>query len=506
MRPRFQLTSFDIFSHRFCDEVSGYLICLMVTLSPWALGTTEPWSIRIMNAFGFTVGTLVMIKWLIRETKNFRPLRWDEAFEDAPGKIKQKNSADRLISFLKILTLLILAYCLIGAWNARATFDAEKNIFRYHQSLPWLPQSTDSTKSWFYFWMYLGLAGTFWGVQDWLLGMTAKEETASRAGKNSPRFRLPARLRMLLWILSVNGLLLGIEGIVQRMLGSNQLLFLIQPRVNPEGITQFGPYAYRSNAAQYFNLLWPVCLAFWWQLQRSGGARRGWYHLLLVCAATMAACPFISSSRGSALTAAAMLLLAVGYLIFTNLPFLHARQSSNQNSGKTAFLLTLFLFGALGLGWYFGWDKLEPRLTQLGEGYDGREEMYAAARPMTREYPWFGTGVGTFATAFRFYRFSNSTYWPEQLHNDWLETRITFGWIGTILILSALAVVFLRRFVPGKIFAGKRFVFLGWLALSGCLVQALFDFPLQIYSIVLLFLVICAILINFSGVSPSRLK
>jgi hypothetical protein len=36
-------------------------------------------------------------------------------------------------------------------------------------------------------------------------------------------------------------------------------------------------------------------------------------------------------------------------------------------------------------------------------------------------------------------------------------------------------------------------VLLLWVALSGCLVQARFDFPFQIYSIVLLFLLYCAL-------------
>jgi hypothetical protein len=40
---------------------------------------------------------------------------------------------------------------------------------------------------------------------------------------------------------------------------------------------------------------------------------------------------------------------------------------------------------------------------------------------------------------FQLYRFSDEVYWPEQLHNDWLETRITFGWLGFLMLLAALA-------------------------------------------------------------------
>jgi hypothetical protein len=49
-------------------------------------------------------------------------------------------------------------------------------------------------------------------------------------------------------LLAINGALLGVEGIVQRLEGSGKLLFLIQPQVN-RSETQFGPYAYRANAA-----------------------------------------------------------------------------------------------------------------------------------------------------------------------------------------------------------------------------------------------------------------
>lgn len=499
----------DILAYRLCDEISGILIFLMLVFSPWALGTTQVWSIQTMNSAGYALAVLLLIKWFIRNVKGFRAMRWD----DSSTRIKstgdaRDTTATLLTRLLAGITLFILGYCLVAALNAGATYHPENKWFEYHEHVDWLPHSFDSQRTWFHFWMYLGLAGAFWSIQDWLLGMTSDETRSVRNraedSSNAPTGGLPSRLRALVWLLCINGALLGVEGIVQRASGSDNLLFLVHPHVNPEGITQFGPYAYRSNAAQYFNVLWPVCLGFWWRLQRSGGLRGGAHHALLACAAIMAACPLISSSRGSALTAATMIVLSLVYLITTSLPGFEQRRAGNQNSGKTVALLTLFFLLALGLGWYFGWDTLAPRMEQLGEGFDGREAMYTAARPMTADYPWLGTGPGTFATVFQFYRFSNATYWPEQLHNDWLETRITFGWIGLALVLAALACIFLRRLMPGQIRAGRHFIFLGWLALVGCLVQAVFDFPLQIHSILFLFLVICAILFNVSGRTAHR--
>jgi O-antigen ligase len=138
-------------------------------------------------------------------------------------------------------------------------------------------------------------------------------------------------------------------------------------------------------------------------------------------------------------------------------------------------------------------------MEQFGAGYQYRDAMYDAARPMASDFPLFGTGPGTFATVFQLYLFSTDTYWPEQLHNDWLETRITFGWLGFGLLLAALACVGLRWFTPGGIRGSRRFIVLAWLGLGGCLAQARFDFPFQIHSTLFLFLVICAILFGLSG-------
>ena len=71
-------------------------------------------------------------------------------------------------------------------------------------------------------------------------------------------------MRRLFWVLTVNGVVLAVEGLMQRAEGGNKLLWLIVPRYEQDAEAQFGPYAYRANAAQYFNLLWPAVLGFWW--------------------------------------------------------------------------------------------------------------------------------------------------------------------------------------------------------------------------------------------------
>src|SRR4051794_31187853 len=46
-----------------CTEV---LLYAMIIFSPWAFGTTEPWSMRWMNAGGYALGALLIGKILLR--------------------------------------------------------------------------------------------------------------------------------------------------------------------------------------------------------------------------------------------------------------------------------------------------------------------------------------------------------------------------------------------------------------------------------------------------------
>jgi hypothetical protein len=522
-RAKRPLCARDVQLYRVFEDLTEALIYGLVVFGPWAFGTTQPWSIRVMNAGGYLLGLLLAAKLAIRWLKGYQPPRWDadrdhkttglqdhgttppvrppsSALRPPPHRPtetpKHRNTVPRLLA---CLTLAILLYCFISALNARATLDRAQLSFIYPEHyLKWLPHSLESGRTWAAFWSYLGLACSFWAIRDWLLGKSALEDRAERraptAGGDAAALFLPARLRRLLWVLAINGGLLGLESIAQRLEGSGKLLFLIQPRVNPAAETQFGPYAYRANASQYFNLLWPVCLGLWWTLNRSLAARRKGYHLILASCVIMAACPIVSTSRGGALVTVGIIALAAVLLAATHWLLAAHRQPDRRARRLTLACLLLCFAGALALGFGLGWKTLKPRMARIGEDFDGRERMYDLARPMAKDYPLFGTGPGTFEPVFRFYRISTETYWPAQLHNDWLETRITFGWLGSGLIALALVTVGLRWFVPGGIHGGRRFMILIWLALVGCLVHAGFDFPFQVHSIVFLFLLLCAIL------------
>ncbi len=496
---------------RFCclaDWLTEGLIYFAVVFGPWAFGTTQTWSIHTMNGVGLALGLLWLVKVALRSAKRQAPS------EPAPSLSRLAPCDLRERRFTRLLaagTICILLWCLVSAWNARAIYQPDQWNFLYRPAISWLPHSYDQDSSWAAFWKYLALAGLFWALRDWLLTLSPQEQELQTTGQKSEAGNqrpdesrrssrvsgstgLPIRLRRLFWVLTANGTVLAIQGLMQRVEGGNRLLWLVEPHIGKTADFQFGPYAYRSNAAQYFNLLWPAVLGFWWagvsSLRRlraaARSARQNRLAVLLPCAMIMAICPLVSSSRGGAIVLVGSLIMAGGILL----------QAQWRKSWQTKAGLLLGLAGVVGGGALLGWQTLAPRMEMLHQGYEGREGLYVAGRYMAQDNARFGTGPGTFETMYQLYRRGGmgDEDWLAQMHNDWLETLITFGRVGVAPIFLTLLLVLTHWFWGAGIYGNKNFVMLLWVALGGCLIHAAFDFPLQVHSVLTLFLVLCAVL------------
>lgn len=482
-------------AHASLDLLSEVLIYAMIIFSPWAFGTTETWSMNCMNGMAYGLGVLLVMKLLLRLTSGEGFARWNRGFEKSGGSAPEHAARLRSLTFLLlVLTIFLLGYCWVSVANARSTYNWEARSFdKFPSYIPWLPASFDQPASVRTFWNYLALALAFWGILDWLLGKTARDMAAGHSHKDDSHHharRLPDRLRRLLWVLTINGGLLALEGIAQRWVGTGELLFFRRPSVTHFGpLSQFGPYAYRSNACQYLCILWPVSLGFWWSLQRmaqsSDFSRRRLARgriLLLISVILMAVAPLISSSRLGAATTVLLMAGAVAVL--------HSAMHGARQKAFLWFSVILIFAGGLGFGWKYFEER--EKIGQMERSIDARVALGEAAEKIAEEYPVFGTGPGTFRTVYQFYR-PEAEEWLAQVHNDYLETVVTFGWVGAFALASTFVVLLVRWLIPGGIGAGRRFPVLLWMGLGSCLFQARWDFPFQVYSVLFAFLTISAI-------------
>ena len=76
-RPR-PLRARDVRLYRVCEDLTEVLIYAMVVFGPWAFGTTQPWSVWIMNGAGYLLGVVLVCKLSIRRLKDYHPSRWDD--------------------------------------------------------------------------------------------------------------------------------------------------------------------------------------------------------------------------------------------------------------------------------------------------------------------------------------------------------------------------------------------------------------------------------------------
>jgi len=541
-------------AYRLCDGLTELAICGAIVFGPWAFGTTQPWAVRVMNYTTYSLGALLLFKWIIRWLSDYQPARWggrqaSHGQTDEPEPAESRSDpppagASWPTRVLAVLTVLILAYCLIGVLNARANYLPRDLRFEYFDNfISWLPHSYDRDAGWFAFWQYLGLACLFWAARDWLMGQSRRERRSRRSEERESRseraaplghgladdtagleaviaidspglpppltagglpHRIPARLQRLLWVLCLNATILGVESIIQRLWKTDKLLWSVRPKMNTRAHGQFGPYAYRGNAAEYFNLVWPVSLGFWWMLRRSHHRNpstrprlgSGPHVLVLPCTVLMAACPAISSSRGGALVSGAGILASAAILYW----------AEGRSRHRIRLPLAAMLAAVFGLIFWLGWKQLQPRLERISSGLgtmSGRTVIYENARQMARDYPLYGTGPGSFADLYQLYQPAMGKWWAAQVHDDWLETRITFGWVGFAMVLAALMMVPMHLWRGLGAGVPWPFAALLGVSLGGCLLHARFDFPLQIHSILALFLLVCSIAFSIRPVKAT---
>jgi len=466
----------DSFWENWLDGIIGILLLTSLAFAPWAFGSTQT---RVMVALNIS-GTGLGILWLLKNL-------W---FPKPAESLSWNTKA------LFWTTLSILGYSLLMALNSQSAFDLTTAAFRPLPHLAWLPHSYDRNASWFVCWQNFALAGTFWATRDWLL-TGAKNSHSNDSSLEAES--LPRRSRQLIYFIVTNGFLLAMVGLLQRWHNTPKLLWLVQPKINTEAWMQFGPYAYRSNGLQYLELVWPLGLAAWSLLTnaRRNPPAAGLYPErwgLLVFALTMMICPFFWESRLSL----AVNLLAI---LFTTIILLKSHREIKLKLILAGAVLIPILAG-LTLNWHC-WSE---RFTRAGFQSVERWKLFKAGFEMLHDHWLSGSGPGSFIALYQLYRPDPGSEWQVYLHCDWLQTLVTYGLGGFILVLGAGVLVAISPWIRHPLVVPDRFVTLVALSLGTGLLNATLDFPFQIYSIQHLFVVLAAFYTTMSLESRRRLN
>ena len=451
------------------DKLIEILIYFIIIFSVWAFGTTENWSIWVVNITSYVLGILLCLKSYISYAK-YR------------NKFIYTKKQQTILKISLYSAFLLLLYIFTSATNSRAQFDASTKIYSYSETyIKYLPHSYDSNLTWNLFSQYLAYIIIFWAVISWL---------TDRGNYN--------RLRKLIFVISINAGLLAMIGLFQKYLytvPSNKLLFLIEPSFNNHHSYQFSSFAYRTNAASYFNMIWPIALGYYiysnqYNLNRVIGNNAN--IILLPITFILATSSFLTSSRAGGLIMIMLMLLIFVYSIYR---YRYLRETN------TTINITLLLI--LGISLYLGWSPFSKRINNfVNDKMSNRIEIYDKTMTMIDNYVLsnnspapYGSGPGTFSTVYYFEMTDDNKFWHLWAHNDYLEFLLTFGIPGFLLILTIYITIFYATFNKEL----TMFKFNLYLSLLSIIIVAMFDFPFQVQSIYIMFVIILAILLYISS-------
>ena len=170
---------------------------------------------------------------------------------------------------------------------------------------------------------------------------------------------------------------------------------------------------------------------------------------------------------------------------------------------RKTWLLGLFVFlaVAVGYGLWIGLGPMLARFEMLGLGQKEfdvatRLSFYKDALGIIRDYPWTGTGLGTFGVAFRHYQSDWVVYFVEHVHDDYVEFAAETGLLGAVLLFAPI-VYLLVRMIIAFVTDSRRYrpsVLLGCVgSVLAILLHSATDFNLQIPANALILAVVLGI-------------
>ena len=443
-----------------------------------------PWAQVV--SFGFGLVALLLALW--------------PRLEDKPGSAGQtvkRWSWPRLLKFpIFWLGVVFFAYVIAQALNPawKLVLTPQVMYLAKQDYITWLPSGVDAPFERMNAWRMLCV----WGGA-WMLACALWTGLTRRA----------AVLRLLNFLV-IGGTLLALVSILQKMTGTQEILWFI-PSPSP---MFHGTFVYKNHAAAHLNLICAAALALatWHHVRGLRHLERStpapvYFFAAIVCGVAV----FMSGSR------AAMLLLG-GFVIVGALAYFIWRGRSRgviggdaaTGIGGTAFVCLVALAAYfLNLGTSI--DQIRLLLDQKGKGtIEFRVMAREATMELVQDKPLIGWGAGSFRHVFPFkqqnyppiYRAHVRVMFWDHAHNDPVQALAELGILGLLAPALGLGWLLIRLLRAGAL--GQPAFLLLAIGLGLALAHGWVDFPLYNPAIFTTFTALWIILVRWADLERSR--
>jgi len=313
------------------------------------------------------------------------------------------------------------------------------------------------------------------------------------------------QIRTLLGVLVGAGVFQALYGLFELTRDDPRILFY-RKMFSPESVT--GTFVNRNHFSGYLEMIIPLALGL--AIARMNMMSFGikglrekillWTSkgillnvLILGAAVVMSVGILLSNSRSGLVVLAftAFLFFGLSVAAFSRTGF---RQPWIGKTVRTTFLCVTILALTVGVGSTIRRFALDDLL------HEDRPQYWANTVEIFRDFPLFGSGLGTFASAYGAYETTSvSELRLDHAHNDYLETLAELGIIGTALLAGIILFIGVSAYLAWRQRRNpqSRALALGGIvSLAGMGLHAVTDFNLRIPANMVLFTaVLCLTLV-----------
>jgi O-antigen ligase len=307
------------------------------------------------------------------------------------------------------------------------------------------------------------------------------------------------RIRTIVAVLVASGVFQALYGLFELTRTEPRLLFY-DKAFNLDSVT--GTFVNRNHLSGYLEMIIPLALGLAVaRMNLLTFGVKGFREKLLLWTS--------KGVLGTVLILAGVVVMSIGILL------------SHSRSGLVVLVLSFFLFFAFSVYAYSRTGFRQPWVGQTVRGvflivvalgvvvgigstirrfalddvlHEDRPLYWANTLDIVGDFPLFGTGLGTYASAYGAYEKGTSTEMTlRHAHNDYLEALAELGVVGTALLLGLILYIAVRAFLVWRVrrnTQARGLALGGIVSLAGAAVHAATDFNLHVTANAVLFTVV----------------
>lgn len=276
------------------------------------------------------------------------------------------------------------------------------------------------------------------------------------------------------------GVLSVILGIFQSIGGMGGSLYLYRITNNGAAV---GLFANRNNAALLLACLIPMLVVFASSQRGQADERRRRRMFAIAIGIVVLPLILVTGSRSGLFVSVLSLLFSA--FLYTRIVKENAETAGDvKSSPGKGVVLAVFVIISLGLVTsYFARAEALDRFFEEAMEKDNRNKFWPISTQMIPTYFYLGSGPGSFSEAYQVATPLEllNEYYLNRAHNDWIETAVTLGLMGVIVLVIGIY-FFLSRaallwgFHPGQSLKLAR---MGSIGIALIAISSISDYPLR---------------------------